>query len=685
MIGIDFSSYFHICICQGNAVLNKSIADSMLSPAPLGTVRPTGWLRAQLIVQKNGLSGHIDALWEDLGERSGWLGGAGENWERGPYYLDGLIPLAWALEDEALQQKAQVWVEWMLQSQNAEGFFGPADNPDWWPRMVALKALTQYHEATNDSRVLPLMERYFRFMQEHLPQQPLSMWAAARGQEQLLPMLYLNRQTGTFDPTELARLLREQSYRWGDFFRVFPYPKRTHAYLNRPLFMAVKRVTLISDWTARRLRRIRAPKPPTKAQIDKSNASRFLRVFHETHSVNLAMALKMPALDTLFGGDPAGAQASQAGIDALTKNHGLANFVFSGDEHLNGRSPAVGAELCLVAEYMFSLETLLAVSGEVRYADLLEQVAFNAWPATFSGDMCAHQYVQQVNQVEVSRKKRIWYDAYGEANLFGLKPNFGCCAANMHQGWPKLLGSILLQHPRGIAAALYMPCSAELNVLDTVVQLTEETDYPFDEQIHLTFDKIGNEANALECSLFLRIPAWASTFKLLLNGESQSVTPKDGFAELHRVFQKGDRIQLRLPMPLRLQAEAEGGVTLHRGPLLLALPVKEERRVVRGKAPFADFELFPRSEWRFALVESELEQAQVAAQQPGEQPFGENAPPLTVRLRMARAPRWPMVRHSAGPVPPPFSAEEIDLQEQTLVPYGCTLLRVAQFPLAQTK
>ncbi|MEA4938422.1 MAG: glycoside hydrolase family 127 protein [Christensenella sp.] len=661
---------------------NDTLNNYKLRPTALGNVTPEGWLRSQLIVQQNGLSGHIDALWEDLGEQSGWLGGAGENWERGPYYLDGLIPLAWSLGDTALQQKAQRWIEWMLQSQRTDGFFGPADNPDWWPRMVALKAVTQYHEATGDERVLPFLDRYFRFQLEHLPQQPLSMWAAARGQEQLLPMLYLYRQTGQAYLLELAHLLRGQSYRWDTFFRAFPYPQRTHAYLNRPLFMAAKRVTLISDWTAKRLRRIRAPKPPTKAQIDKSNASRFLRVFHETHSVNLAMALKMPALDTLFGGDPAGAEASQVGIDALTTYHGLANFVFSGDEHLNGRSPAVGAELCLVAEYLFSLETLLAVTGKAAYADLLEQVAFNAWPATFTGDMCAHQYVQQVNQVEASRKKRGWYDAYSEANLFGLKPNFGCCAANMHQGWPKLLGSLLMEHPSGILAAVYAPCSVTISVGGTTIRLTEETDYPFDENISLTFNEINNTAKSLEFSLFLRIPAWASTFELLLNGEPQSVLPKDGFVELRQFFHKGDQIQLRLPMALRIQKEAESGVTFHRGPLLLALPIDAERRMVRGSPPFADYELFPRSEWRFALVESELEHAKVVVSSPGEQPFGEESPPLTVRLRLARAPHWPMVRHSAGPVPPPFSAKEDALFEQTLVPYGCTLLRIAQFPAA---
>ena len=60
------------------------------SPVPLGSVSPRGWFLRELIVQKNGLTGHIDGIWEDLGASSGWLGGSGENWERGPYYLDGL-------------------------------------------------------------------------------------------------------------------------------------------------------------------------------------------------------------------------------------------------------------------------------------------------------------------------------------------------------------------------------------------------------------------------------------------------------------------------------------------------------------------------------------------------------------------------------------------------------------------
>jgi hypothetical protein len=55
---------------------------------PLGAVQPEGWLKRQLVIQANGLSGHLEEFWPDLGPNSAWLGGSGEGWERGPYYLD---------------------------------------------------------------------------------------------------------------------------------------------------------------------------------------------------------------------------------------------------------------------------------------------------------------------------------------------------------------------------------------------------------------------------------------------------------------------------------------------------------------------------------------------------------------------------------------------------------------------
>src|SRR5258707_536615 len=111
---------------------------------PLGAIEPRGWLRKQLQIQATGLTGHLDEFWPDLMPDSAWLGGKGEAWERGPYFLDGLLPLAYLLDDPGLKAKSNRWIEWTLTHQQADGEIGPTQNNDWWPRMVMLKALTQY-------------------------------------------------------------------------------------------------------------------------------------------------------------------------------------------------------------------------------------------------------------------------------------------------------------------------------------------------------------------------------------------------------------------------------------------------------------------------------------------------------------------------------------------------------------
>src|ERR1700744_6209647 len=109
----------------------------------LGAIEPGGWIRNQLQLQADSLGGHLDETWADVGPNSGWLGGTGESWERGPYFLDGLGPLAYLLDDPRLKAKAQKYIDWTLENQQPNGMIGPRSNDDWWPRMVMLKVLTQ--------------------------------------------------------------------------------------------------------------------------------------------------------------------------------------------------------------------------------------------------------------------------------------------------------------------------------------------------------------------------------------------------------------------------------------------------------------------------------------------------------------------------------------------------------------
>jgi len=212
------------------AVKNRApLAASAFYPLALPQIRPTGWLRRQLEIQANGLTGHLDETWPDVGPNSGWLGGTGESWERGPYYLDGLIPLAWLLDDPKLKAKAQKYIDWILAHQAPNGMIGPAANDDWWPRIVALKALTQFQELTGDPRVVPVMDRYFRYQLAELPRRPLRDWGKFRWQDELLSVIWLYNRTGSPYLIDLALLLHQQGYDWTAQYANFQYKQKITA------------------------------------------------------------------------------------------------------------------------------------------------------------------------------------------------------------------------------------------------------------------------------------------------------------------------------------------------------------------------------------------------------------------------------------------------------------------------
>ena len=280
-------------------------------------------------IQANGLSGHLDETWADVGSNSGWLGGTGESWERGPYFLDGLVPLAYLLDDARLKAKAQKYIDWTLTHQAASGMIGPASNNDWWPRMVMLKALAQYQEATGDPRVIPVLSRYFAYQLSELPSRPLRDWGKFRWQDNALIVIWLYNRTGDPKLLELVRLLHAQGYDWQAEFADFRYTQRV---------------------------------TPEMIKLNEGQGLGDLAL--ATHGVNNGQALKAAPVWSLVSSSELDRRGFQQMLTALDTYHGLPNGMFSCDEHFAGRNPSQGSELCTVVETMYSMEQSLAILGD---------------------------------------------------------------------------------------------------------------------------------------------------------------------------------------------------------------------------------------------------------------------------------------------------------------------------------
>ncbi|MDR1629015.1 MAG: glycoside hydrolase family 127 protein [Oscillospiraceae bacterium] len=642
----------------------------------LKDITPQGFLADLLRTQAAGLSGHIHEIWEDLSDNSAWLGGTGEAWERGPYYMDGLLPLALFTNNEKLLADAEKWISAIIAGQREDGFFGPAWNTDWWPRFVVLKALAPYYRATDDARIIPFMEKYFSYMYAQIDAQPPVFWASARALEAAEAIELVYEKTGAKYLLDLTEKLKNYMYDWFSYFESIPYKQPMTAYTNKAVFNFFKNVGEPFDRIRKRSTKARPPKPREK--ILKFNSNSMVRLISLTHGVNIAMALKYPAVYGMLRGQPELYALSQKGYEQLMQSHGTAIGLWTSDEHLSGPSPTGGTELCTVAEMLYSLEELLSVTGDMQYADLLELIAFNAYPATFTPDMCAHQYVQQANQIAADRKKREFFDTDEEANTFGLAPNFGCCAANMHQGFPKFAGSCCHRTKKGLAFLVYMPCEVTAALPGgKTLRVREVTSYPFADTIE--FEIL--EGGQAEAALQFRVPA-LTTGELFFNGEP-AARSGPGIITLQKSYHEGDKITLKLHAPVTTITNPDGSVSIRRGPLLLALKIEELCNKFSGQEPFHDREFLPASAWNFAplLLAGKPQVLSVQMHEIPSPPFSTTAPPLTIKLRGVQVHNWKIEKNSAGPYPrmPRCSPPA----EITLVPYGCTNLRVAQFPMIE--
>jgi hypothetical protein len=413
------------------------------------------------------------------------------------------------------------------------------------------------------------------------------------------------------------------------------------------------------------------------------------------HGVNVAMGLKDPIVQYQRTGNVQYLQAMKHGFNDLMTLHGLPYGMFSADEDLHGNNPVQGTELCAITEAMFSLEQAIGVTGDLQYMDAVERMTFNALPAQTTVDYNNKQYFQVANQIQIKRGVFNFSLPFGREmnNVLGMRSGYTCCLANMHQGWTKFTSHLWYStQNNGLAALHYSPntITARVGSSATEITINETTGYPFDDAINFDF----NIPNAVSFPLDLRIPAWCKEAVITLNGQPLRKDKGGQIITISRKWNNGDKLSLQLPMQVTTSNWGRNSRTVERGPLVYALKIGEEWQKETEPKEGDYFNVFPKDAWNYGLlrnvIQAPAEASEVSIVKPVMADFSWNLEyaPIEIKVKARKIPGWKIVEDVA---PQPVTTREGIYQGKvddnfetiTLIPYGCTKVRIVAFPVVK--
>lgn len=532
---------------------NLSLNALTFAPLTLGSIKPLGWLDDQLHLMSSGLAGHEYNFYPIISD-SVWIGGHSEYSvlnEGIPYWLNGLVPLAYTIDDDRLKTQTDHVVNYILDNQQSDGWLGPerpADR-DIWGRFPLCLGLMQLVEADERkaARIVPAIYKFVTLMHRMLVHRHGydQFWGRVRYPDMLITLQWLLEKHPSNDTRQLLEtmsLLNRHGLRWADYYN-----------RNSYIFQDLDTV-----------------RPPITGDSS---------IFPYVHAVNVAQGLKAGAVIYRFNNDASLLENTRNGVNWTLTYHGDPAGSVIGDERESGLAPNRGSELCTAVETMYSLSYLYHAMGDKTFADGCERAAFNALPVMFTRDLWAHQYVVVPNQpfaLSLNGPNPFW-NTGDQSIMYGTAPNYPCCTVNMPQGLPKFLSASFVQvGNNGLGHALLSPARVNTTLPSgTHVNLTCNTNYPFSNNLHYTFTA------SAPFTLHLRLPAWATGYRITaISSRSSPKTydtssllpdPHTGMLSIE-VLETGT-VNFSFTTSIRTEDRGNDTVSIYHGALLYALDV----------------------------------------------------------------------------------------------------------------
>lgn len=479
---------------------NKPLPEKY-QPLLLGDVKPTGWLKTQMLQDLQGFVGNLDQLAPDLILKDDIYGknrltkkvkskdvgalGLGDNdvqilwWnsETQSNWRDGFVRQAFLSGDVAAQKRAQIYVKSILATQDADGYLGiyapdlryklTGENGELWSKATLYRALLSYYEMTNDQKT---WQALLRAVDNVLVNYPINQSSPFKAEKPFAGLSHGLVFTDVLD--RIYQLTNNQKYLDYALFLYQDYSKNT-----------------VSE---------------TDVQLSNILNNRYLMKGHGVHSYE---HLRPLTVAYWASGD---AQLKTALDRYLQRIDRLVTPTGGpiGDEWISRQTAdatQTGYEYCSIHELLHSYSVLLQKSGNAQWGDQIERIFFNAAQGARHPEKSCIAYLKTDNSYAMDGFK----NGHAEANQtrYQYSPTHQqaavCCVPNAGRIASYYLQNMWAADKDGLVANLLGPCQLDTKLGVNRVQIQENTEYPY--QNSFVFKIKVQKAFVLK----IRKPAWA--------------------------------------------------------------------------------------------------------------------------------------------------------------------------------
>jgi uncharacterized protein len=549
---------------------------------PFGSIKPSGWLKVQMQKDMAGFVGNLDKLipglindpiygterlhrqskTKDLGNlKSGDTGDDEQykwwNSETQSNWWDGYIRNALLLDDQQSIEKVKGYISGILATQDEDGYLGiydkefrykfTSENGELWSKTTLFRGLLAYYEYTHDENVWNALVRAVDNVMQNYPVNHSQPFYAGKGYS-----------GGVAHGLTFTDILERMYQLTGD-----------RKYLDYATFLYINFSENFSYEQDAQLKNILDP-----------------TYQFQSHGVHTYEHLRAIIVSAFASGNPELGKALEIYLSRIIKSTTITGGAI-GDEWIGKRTADAtytGYEYCSLQELMDSYSLYLQKSGDLRAAEEIETIFYNAAQGSRNPNHSCIAYLKTDNSYEMMGTKNGETEPGRKQTRYKYSPVHQdvavCCAPNAGRISPYFLKSCWLKVDENtLVAPVLGPNVLETTVQNIPVKIEEITEYPYHNQFKF---KITAEKST-RFQIRIRKPEWAKSIQT-----KEKYQLENGFIVINRNFKKDDQIKLTFLTDVMVKEDLNHEKYFSYGALFYAKPIAA--REIPGKAYAPGFE-----------------------------------------------------------------------------------------------